>query len=63
MKQPMQTPGSRPAQATSEAGSGIVYRSRFAQSRQAPAYPSTVNADEILRNRRRTAGSLLTYRE
>jgi len=63
MNRSMQTATSRTAQSMPQPGPSVVYRSRSAQRRLARTYPSTVDPDEILRNRRLTAGSLLTYRE
>ncbi len=56
MNQPTHTTTGRAADAALEQGPGLIYRSRFTRRRPARAYPSTVDADERLRNRRLGAG-------
>ena len=63
MNQPTHTTTGHAADAALEQGPRLIYRSRFTRGRPARAYPSTVDADERLRNRRLGAGTLRTYRE
>lgn len=63
MNRPIHTSTPHAAEAAFERDSEFIYRNRFAHRRAGRAYPSAVDADELLRNRRLDAGSLLTYRE